>query len=339
MATTILITGATGLIGFRILLGALAGGYNVRYTARSEEKARAVSSNPAVQKLTPGDRLSPVIIPDFTVDGAFDSALEGVTHIIHAGSPVPVPTYDPTAQIFEPTVKISSGLLSSALKTPSVQRVVITSSIAANIGLTPLLTAVSASTRPPLPSPVPSTFGDVFEGYILGKMVEMHNTDEFVKTRNPHFTLSYVIPGYVFGRNELALDAAMMQTHNSSNNFLMMGMVGAELPFPIHGSFVHIDDLAEFHLRVVFLEPGIGEPTDYGICTKVDYGTLFDHVEKAFPKAVASGLFKRGKVLTLPVEYDSSNVEKILGTKFRSFESAVVDVAGQYLEKLGKEKE
>lgn len=116
-ATTILITGATGLIGFRILLAALAGGYNVRYKVRLEEKAWMVSSNPAVQKLAPapGDRLSPVIIPDFTVEGAFDAALQGVTHIIHAGSPVPVPTYDPTTQIFNPTVKISSGLLSSAL--------------------------------------------------------------------------------------------------------------------------------------------------------------------------------------------------------------------------------
>ncbi|KAK7750381.1 hypothetical protein SLS62_007680 [Diatrype stigma] len=341
MATTVLITGASGLIGFRILLAALASGYNVRYTVRSEEKARVVSSNPAVQKLASvGDRLSAVIIPDFTAEGAFDSALQGVTHIIHAGSPVPVPTYDPTTQIFEPTVKISSGLLSSALKAPSVQRVLITSSIVANLGLTPPPTAVTAATRPPLPSPVPSTFGDVFEGYILGKVVELHNTDDFVKTHSPHFTVSHVIPGYVFGRNELALDAVMMQTQNSSNNFLMMGLVGGELPFPIHGSFVHIDDLADFHMRVLSLEPKAGDPVDFAIATKVDYGTIFDHAEKAFPQAVASGVLKRGKVPTLPVEYDtkSSYAEKLLGRKLKSFESAVEDVAAQYLEKLGREK-
>lgn len=105
MAATFLITGASGLIGFRVLLAALAAGHNVRYTVRSDKKAKVVSSNPAVKKLglTTGDRLSPVVIPDFTAHGAFDAALDGVTHIIHAGSPVPVPTFDPTTQVYEPT--------------------------------------------------------------------------------------------------------------------------------------------------------------------------------------------------------------------------------------------
>ncbi|OTB18598.1 hypothetical protein K445DRAFT_314475 [Daldinia sp. EC12] len=338
MAATILITGSTGLIGFRILLAALEAGHNVRYTVRSEEKAKVVSSNPAVQKLTPGERLSPVIIPDFTVDGAFDSALQGVTHVIHAGSPVPVPTYEPTTQIFQPTIEISKGLLSSALKSPSVKRVIITSSIVANLGPVPPPTPVSAATRVPLPDPIPSTFNNVFEAYLLGKVVELHNSDEFVKTQNPHFTVSHVVPGYVFGRNELALDANMVQTQNSSNNFLMLGLLGGEPPFPIHGGFAHIDDVADAHLRVAFLDPQPDGPKDFGIATKVDYDNLFDYVVKAFPKAVEEGVFKKGKLVTVPVNYDSSDIEKLLGGKLRSFESAVVDVAAQYLEKLGKEK-
>lgn len=105
MVATFLITGASGLIGFRILLNALAAGHNVRYTVRSDEKARVVSSNPAVKKLgvTTGDRLTAIVLSDLTVDGAFDTALEGVTHIIHAGSPVPLPTFDPTTQVYQPT--------------------------------------------------------------------------------------------------------------------------------------------------------------------------------------------------------------------------------------------
>lgn len=106
MPATILITGASGLIGFRILLAALAAGHHVRYTVRSEEKASQIATNPAVHKLKAGKdfaSLSSVIVPDFTVEGALDSAVQGVTHIIHAGSPVPVPNFDPTTQVFEPT--------------------------------------------------------------------------------------------------------------------------------------------------------------------------------------------------------------------------------------------
>ncbi|KAI0178945.1 NAD(P)-binding protein [Hypoxylon sp. FL1284] len=338
MTAAILLTGASGLIGFRILTAALAAGHNVRYTVRSEEKARVVSSNPAVQKLAPGDRLSATIIPDFSADGAFDSALQGITHVIHAGSPVPMPTFDPTTEIFQPTIKMTSGLLSSALKTPSVKRVIITSSIAANLGLITPPTTVSASTRVPLPNPIPSTFGEVFEGYIIGKILELHNTDEFVKTANPHFTVSHVVPGYVFGRNELALDAAMMQTRNSSNNFLVAGITGGEVPFPIHGGFVHIDDLADLHLRVLFLEPKTKDIEDFGVATKVDYSTIFDYVEKAFPKAVAASVLKRGIVPTEHIKYESSDVETLLGRKLKTINDVVVDVAGQYLEKVGVEK-
>ncbi|KAI1420764.1 putative cinnamoyl-CoA reductase [Xylaria sp. FL1777] len=343
MTNTILITGATGLIGFRILLAALAAGHNVRFTARSETKARTVSANPAVQKMLTGNkdgnRLSSAIIPDLTVVGAFDTAMKGVTHVIHAGSPVPKPTYDPTTEIFQATIGISSNILLAALKTPTVRRVVITSSIVCNLPLGPLpptTTPVSACDRVPLPEPLPSSFDDVFSGYIYGKVVEMHQSDEFAKKQQPHFTISHVVPGYVFGRNELMLDAEMMRSQNSSNNFMVMGMTGGELPFPIHGAFAHIDDVAETHLKVAFLESE-GPHRDFGIATKIDYGSIFDIVHKAFPKATAAGIFKRGSVPTLPVAYDSSDVEQLLG-HLRTFEDAVIDVAGQYLEKLGLEK-
>ncbi|KAI1172501.1 putative cinnamoyl-CoA reductase [Nemania sp. FL0916] len=336
----ILITGATGLIGFRILLAALDAGHRVRYTVRSEAKAETVSTNLAVQKLLRGDsnRLSSVVIPDFTVNSAFDSAMKDVTHVIHAGSPVPRPTFDPDTEVFQPTVQITSSILAAALKSPSVRRVVITSSIVCNLGPPPLpTTPVLASHRLPVPDPLPSTFSDVFDAYVHGKMVELHQSDE-IASKNPHFTISHVVPGYVFGRNELMRNTEMMTSQNSSNNFLMMGMLAQELPFPIHGGFVHIDDVADTHLKVAFLEESPTGPRDFGIASKVDYGSIFDIVQRAFPKATAEGVFKAGRVPTLPVAYDSGDAKKLLGT-LRGFEDAVIDVAGQYLEMLGKEKE
>lgn len=343
MVATILITGATGLIGFRILLSALAEGHNVRFTARSEEKAKTVLSNPAVSKLAPGSRLEAAIVPDLAAEGALDDALRGVTHVVHAGSPVPSEqTTDPAAQLFEPTVRMGAGLLASALAAPGVRRVVVTSSNAANFGQTtappPGTSRISSATRPPMPDPLPTTFDSGFQAYVMGKLVALLQAEEFVRTRNPHFSLAHVMPSYVYGRNELALSPEMMLTHNSSSTFAVMGMLGMELPYPLPGTAVHIDDIADLHLRVLFLDPETAEPQDFGVATQVDYSTIFDHVEKAFPKAVEEGIFKRGTVPTMVVEYESSDVEKLLGRKLKSFETAVVDIAGQYLELLGKEK-
>lgn len=321
------------------MLTALEAGYKVHYKVRSEDKAKTVSSNPAVQALAPGDRLSAAIIPDFAVHGAFDSAFKDITHVIHAGSPVPMPTHDPTTDVFQPTLRNTENVLAEALQTPTVRRVVITSSIVGNLGLVPPATVVSAATRVPLPDPVPQAYNDVFGAYTTSKLVELHRTDEFVAARSPHFSVAHVVPGYVFGRNQLAPDAGMMRQQNSSNNYLLLGMLGGELSFPMHGGFVHIGDLADIHLRVLFLEDLSEGPADYGVAVKVDYDTIFHHVEAAFPKAVTDGVFKRGKVPTLKVEYDSSDTERLLGDrKLKSFETAVVEVAAQYLEKLEKEK-
>lgn len=338
MTSNILITGATGFIGSHILLAALASGHRVRYTARSEDKAKRTSSNPAVQALA-GGRLSSVIIPDLSADGAFDDALQGITHVIHVASPVPWPNLDPLKDIFEPMLKINSELLASALKTPSVQRIVITSSVSGVLGLKPPTTRTTASARALLPSPLP-TFESPAEGYTAGKVAALHEADEFMRVRRPHFTLAHVTPGFVFGRNRIGPEV------ETSNRYLLAGLRGGEPPYPLFDACVHIDDLADLHLRAVLLPPPgsaaaadeAALPADFGAAIKVDYDQTFGYVEEAFPKAVAAGVFKKGTITTFPIDWDSSESEKLLGRKFQDYKTMVLDVAGQYLEAFGVEK-
>lgn len=126
----------------------------------------------------------------------------------------------------------------------------------------------------------------------------------------------------------------MMQTQNSSKNFLMMVLLGGEVPFSVLGGFAHIDDVADLHLRVALDEACAGK--DFGIATKVDYSSVFDIAKEEYAEAVEAGVLKKGTVPTLPVDYDSSHAEALLGG-LRSFESAFADVASQYLEILKKE--
>ncbi|PLB50943.1 cinnamyl-alcohol dehydrogenase [Aspergillus steynii IBT 23096] len=337
MPPLVLLTGATGYIGSRVLLEALRSGYHVRISARTPEKAQKVLSNPVIQSLSPGARLTSVVIPDITAQGAFDDALQDITYVIHVGSPVPVPSYDPMTDIYQPTVQGTSNLLSSALKHPSIKRILITSSIVAN--MTPIPdpnVRVSAASRVPIPPP--TSLSSVFEGYILGKINEINNTDAFVASHSPHFSVAHVIPGYVYGPNVLYPGDNDALVKNSSNGLLIASVTGVAVPVPVHEGFVHIADLADIHLKALEYEPREGGPRAFGACNFADYAATFDIVAKAYPKATAEGVFSKGSMPTLPAPYDSSETERELGVRFRSFEEAVVDAAGQFLENLGRER-
>lgn len=80
------ITGAAGYIGFQTLIFAVEAGYKVRCAIRKEPQAAKVLAHPAIAPFK--DAFEFVIVPEMTQLGSFDSALEGVTAIIHLASPL-----------------------------------------------------------------------------------------------------------------------------------------------------------------------------------------------------------------------------------------------------------
>ncbi len=71
-----------------------------------------------------------VVVPDMTIPGAFNSALQGIDGVIHCASPMPPmdAKIDPEI-ILGPAVKMTTGILEDAAKVSTVKRVVITSSV------------------------------------------------------------------------------------------------------------------------------------------------------------------------------------------------------------------
>ncbi|KAK6858407.1 NAD-dependent epimerase/dehydratase fum13 [Apiospora arundinis] len=91
MVSTLLLTGANGFVGFKVLLNALEQGYTVRAAIRSMSKSDFLSKHPKVQALNASDRLSFVEVPDITNPKAYEEAVKDVTHVIHLASPLPSP--------------------------------------------------------------------------------------------------------------------------------------------------------------------------------------------------------------------------------------------------------
>jgi nucleoside-diphosphate-sugar epimerase len=118
------------MIGFKILMALLEAGYSVRAATRNQAGFDRVSSLKPVARFKA--QLSGVIVPDITVPGAYDEAVQGVKYIIHVASPLAGKTTatDYEASMIHPAIRGTVGILESAAKVAGIARVVITASVA-----------------------------------------------------------------------------------------------------------------------------------------------------------------------------------------------------------------
>lgn len=124
----ILVTGASGFIAVHLCSVLLSNGYKVRGTVRSKDKGQYL------KKLFDGvGEFEYVIVEDIANADSFDEAVKGVQGIAHTASPfyMDAPTVE---ELVNPAVNGTVGVMKSALKhNPDLQRLIITSSVAAII--------------------------------------------------------------------------------------------------------------------------------------------------------------------------------------------------------------
>ncbi|MGL5139497.1 MAG: NAD-dependent epimerase/dehydratase family protein, partial [Beijerinckiaceae bacterium] len=122
------VTGITGFIASHAVSQLLARGYEIAGTARSVAAAR---SNPRLMGL-PGaaERLS-LHEADLLLADGFDTAFAGAGTVFHMASPYSLEAKDAQRDLVDPAVKGTVHVLEACRRTPSVRRVVLTSSMAA----------------------------------------------------------------------------------------------------------------------------------------------------------------------------------------------------------------
>ena len=326
----LLITGVTGFIGFKVLLGSLQEGYNVRAAVRSAEKIKSLSSHPKILALDVPDKLSFVEVPDICRNGAYDEAIKGVSYVIHHASPLPSPFLDPQTGIYEPNIKSVNTMLQSALKEPSVKKVVITSSVFANSPFPPDPTKeITAESRVP---DVPGPFDAMMPAYRAGKVAALNAADRFVENKKTSLAIVNVFPGFVFGWDDRALSVQDLRA--GTNRILLEIITGQVAKAPMPSGATHVADAAKVHLLA--LKEGFAK--DVGVTAVHQFNDAWDVVKKHFPKAVADGIFTQGNQQTVPVNWNAHKTELDLGFTFKTYEDMAVEVASQYLELSGKEK-
>ena len=340
----VLITGATGHLGFRVLRYALEYGYQVRAAVRSEAKAKTVASNPALKAMGNDSQLSFVVVPDFLVPGAFDEAVKDVKYIVHVASPLvakPPQDDDYEKYFIEPAVQGTLGVFESAKKAGTVERIVVTSS---NIAIIPFMTMMVEGSEGVFTAEdrTPETKGpypNVMAGYAASKVAALNRAEAWMNSEKRQFDVIHIHPSFIFGRDDLCESRAGFQT--GTNGIPLSVAVGkASKGTAIPLTFNHVDDSARLHVQS--LDPKIEGNQSFLVSNNgqdASWHDVWPIVEKHFPEEVKSGLFKNdGAYSDITVKMDVSKTEQTFGFKHANLEDVVVSVLGHFVELSKKEK-
>lgn len=134
MAHTVLVTGGSGFVAAHLVQQLLAQGLVVHTTVRQLANAKKLAGLHGMQARFPG-KLH-IFEADLLVDGSFDAAMAGCDVVHHVASPflLPEKIKDGQREMLEPALQGTRNVLASVNKTPSVKRVVFTSTVGAIFG-------------------------------------------------------------------------------------------------------------------------------------------------------------------------------------------------------------
>ncbi|GAB4817129.1 hypothetical protein N2152v2_004175 [Parachlorella kessleri] len=124
---TVCVTGAAGYVASTIVCRLLAAGHTVHATYRRVDDKNTLA---ALKGCPDADRLK-WFEADLMTEGSFDEALKGCKYLIHTAAPVQMncPPKKAFTHSINPMVVGVANILQSVNRTPSIERVVMTSSI------------------------------------------------------------------------------------------------------------------------------------------------------------------------------------------------------------------
>jgi nucleoside-diphosphate-sugar epimerase len=334
MTRTVLITGGSGFIGASILNAFLNAGYHVRASARSAQSAETIRQNHEKH----ASALTFVIVPDITLEGAFDEAVRDVDGVIHVASPFIMTVTNFQKDLFEPAVKGTTTLLKSIKDfNPNIKRVVITSSMAAVRDPTkgPGYTYTEADWNP----------GHVEDAtnapvaYFISKALAEKAAWHFIDQEKPAFSITTILPGLVYGPNENAVTSMKNIGTSSANLYALINGSTKELPPTFVTSLVDVRDVAKAHLLAFESEKASGQRYLLS-ATSFTYAQVVRIIHEEFPQLGdrvprllndRDGRKREEEELAM-YKIDSGKSVRELGIEYRGLREIVVDSVRRLLE-------
>ncbi|TCJ30642.1 NAD-dependent epimerase/dehydratase family protein [Nocardioides jejuensis] len=328
----VLVTGGSGYVAGWIVRYLLEAGRAVRATVRDPQKAAGLGHLHALAAAHPG-RLS-LHRADLLDEGSFTEAMAGCELVIHTASPFLVGKLDnPHDQLIRPALEGTRNVLASVDATPSVKRVVLTSSVAAVYGDNADMAGKAAFTD----ADWNTTSSATHQEYSHSKTLAEREAWKICAAQD-RWDLITVNPGLVLGPS--------MTTSSVSGSMTTMGhFVDGSLTLgapALSFAVVDVRDVALTHLSAGFTPDARGRYiAASGALSLLDIGKVLGNAfgrRRSFPRrelptsvvrlvAPAIGLtrFYVDRNVGWPIRFDNSRSRIELGIDFRPPQETITD--------------
>lgn len=302
-------------------------GYKVRAPIRNAEKGKIVSD--VFDKKHGPDLYTTILIDNMAEPGALKEAMEGCLGVIHVMSDTSM-SPDPN-KIIPTSLEFVRNVLRSAAATPSVRRVVHTSSTAVLPSITEPATITSSSWRPDADKIIEHAWAAPYAPekawivYQANKILEERACWDFVKHERPNFVFNTIIPAVTFGE---VLHPKLI----SSTNGAVLGLLDSD-PFSVAfitgaspSNFVNVNDVARLHLAALITDR-VSSRRLLALGEVFDLNRMVDLLGKLVPGS--SLLLKLENVAmpvaTVDIAYELELLKDFGRSGFVGFDDAVIE--------------
>jgi nucleoside-diphosphate-sugar epimerase len=310
----------------------LEDGYTVRGTVRTPDKAKGLEHLRALQDAHPG-RLT-LHQADLLDEGSYAEAMDGCELVIHTASPFLIgKVRDPEAQLIRPALEGTRNVLGSVNATPSVKRVVLTSSVVAIHGDNVDMKGRGAFTE----ADWNTTSSADHQPYPYSKTVAERAAWELADAQD-RWDLVTIHPGLVLG-------PALTTSSKSGSMTTMKAFIDYSLATgapDLAMGMVDVRDVARAHISAGFTPTAHGRyitnaqstsMLGIGRVLRARFGRSYPFPYTVVPKPIfrliapVAGFTREfvDKNVGWPLEFDNSRSVAELGLKYRPVEDTIGD--------------
>ncbi len=310
------VTGASGYIASWLVKFLLQRGYTVKASVRNpndpKKTEHLLSLDGAKERLH-------LFKANLLEEGSFDSIVEGCVGVFHTASPFFDAVTDPQAELIDPAVKGTLNVLGSCAKTPSVKRVVVTSS----------LVAVAYNRNPRTPDVVVDetwfTDADFCKTlqlwYVVSKTLAEEAAWKFAKEKG--IDIVTINPAMVIG--------PLLQPSLNTSAAAILNIINGSQAFPNASvGWVNVKDVAEAHIKAFEVPSASGR---YCMVERVvHYSELVKILKEIYPDLQVPEKCADDKPF-VPTFQVSKEKAKSLGIKFIPLEVSLKETVESLKEK------